>query len=63
MRPRNIEDFLLSSQREFTVYDFLKGKEIPLRHIQFDESHPIVKTAKKIDIKSYNTGVLVDERI
>ena len=22
MRPKNIEDFLLSSQREFTVYDF-----------------------------------------
>lgn len=63
MRPKNIEDLLTSSQREFTIFDFLEGKEIPLRHIQFDESHPIVKTAKKIGIKSYNTGVLVDERI
>lgn len=66
MRPKNIEDFLLSSQREFTVYDFLEGKEVPYsphRQINFDESHLIVETAKKIGLKSYNTGVLFDERI
>ena len=63
MRPKNIEDLLTSSQREFTIFDFLEGKEIPHRHIQFDESHPIVETAKKIGLKSYNTGVLVDDRI
>lgn len=63
MRPKNIEDLLTSSQREFTIYDCLEGKEIPLRHIQFDESHLIVETAKKIGLKSYNTGVLVDDRI
>lgn len=66
MRPKNIEDFLLSSQREFTVYDFLEGKEVPYsphRQINFDKSHLIVETAKKIGLKSYNTGVIVDERI
>ena len=63
MRPKNIEDLLTSSQREFTRYDFLEGREIPFRHIQFDESHPIVETAKKIGLKSYNTGVLIDDRI
>lgn len=63
MRPKNIEDLLTFFQREITIYDFLEGKEIPLRHIQFDESHPIVETAKRIGLKSYNTGVLIDDRI
>ena len=63
MRPKNIEDLLTFFQREITIYDFLEGKEIPFRHIQFDESHLIVETAKKIGLKSYNTGVLVDDRI
>lgn len=63
MRPKNVEDLLTFFQREITIYDFLEGKEIPFRHIQFDESHPIVETAKKIGLKRYNTGVLIDDRI
>ena len=66
MRPKNIEDFLLSSQREFTVYDFLKGKEVPYNphhQINLDKSHPIVETANRVGLKNYMTGVIIDDRI
>ena len=66
MRPRNIEDFLLSSQREFTVYDFLEGKEFPYsphHQINFDKSHPIIEIANRIGLKNYMTGVIIDDRI